>query len=135
MAIWRIQQPIRSLRREKLDGKQCYFIATAYWKKGLHLLSIVDYRNAEQIAVSFQSIIAAGKVLCLPLAAMPYRLFRAIEIFDNALYRNLFFKPGKPGLLYTNAPQVTEHATMSQRDRIFATLTDGDGELNSHYGG
>lgn len=119
----------------EFNGKQSYFVATAFWKKGLHLLSIVDYRSTWDTANSFRSIIAAGKILCRELGCDALQIVSSHRFFDAALRRNLFFKPGKPGLLYTNAPQVTEHASMGQRDKIFATLSDGDGELNSHYGG
>lgn len=122
------------LYEAQVTHQQCYFAATAIRKNGLLVLSIIDYRSTGEPETCFRAIIHAALHLRRVLGCDGLFVASSHRMFDKILRRRGFFRPGQPGLLYTNAPHVTTHATLGERDRIFLTLADGDGDLNSHYG-
>lgn len=112
------------------SSKLVYFVVRKAVWAGMSLLVIVDHRVPFREKKSFQSILTASKSLakasgCDGIVTMSSHVF-----FDEMLRKAIFLKVGRPALILTNAKLDVPSERITARDFVYATMADGDIDLN-----
>lgn len=105
-----------------LDGDpSCFFVVRAASRRGLTVLSLVDYRTAPEHPESFTAILRAVKTLARAGGFDGVATASSVEAFDAALKRAWFFEVGSPVPVLANLAWDPKS--------LFVTLADADSDL------
>ncbi len=105
-----------------LDGDpSCFFVVRAASRRGLSVLSLVDFRTAPECPQAFVAIVRAVKELARAGGFDGVATASSVEAFDAVLKRAWFFEVGSP---------VPVLANLSWDPRsLFVTMADADSDL------
>ncbi len=105
-----------------LDGDpSCFFVVRAATRRGLSVLSLVDYRTAPERADAFAAIVRAVKRLARLGGFDGIATASSVAAFDAILKREWFFEVGSPVPVLANLSW--------QPQGLFVTLADADSDL------
>lgn len=105
-----------------LDGDpSCYFVVRAASRRGLSVLSLVDYRTAPDRPGAFDAIIAAAKELARAGGFDGVATASSVDAFDARLAAAWFREVGAPVPVLANLPEPPKS--------LFVTLADADTDL------
>jgi hypothetical protein len=105
-----------------LDGDpSCFFVVRAASRRGLSVLSLVDYRTAPDRPEAFVAILAAVKRLARAGGFDGVATASSVEAFDAALRAAWFFEVGAPVPVLANLPERPRS--------LFVTMADADTDL------
>ncbi|MEO6026951.1 MAG: hypothetical protein ABIR79_08825 [Candidatus Binatia bacterium] len=105
-----------------LEGDpSCFFVVRAASRRGLTVLSLVDYRTAPDRPEAFAAILRAVKTLARAGGFDGVATASSVDAFDATLKRAWFFEVGSP------VPVLANLAWDPQR--LFVTLADADTDL------
>lgn len=105
-----------------LDGDpSCFFVVRAATRRGLSVLSLVDYRTAPERPEAFDAIVRAMQRLARLGGFDGIATASSVAAFDAALKRAWFFEVGSP-------VPVLANLTWEPKS-LFVTMADADSDL------
>ncbi|MCC6766189.1 MAG: hypothetical protein IT293_16135 [Deltaproteobacteria bacterium] len=105
-----------------LDGDpSCFFVVRAATRRGLSVLSLVDYRTAPERPEAFEAIVRAVKRLARLGGFDGVATASSVAAFDAALKRAWFFEIGSPVPVLANLSWDPKS--------LFVTMADADSDL------
>ena len=105
-----------------LDGDpSCFFVVRAASRRGLSVLSLVDYRTAPERPASFAAIVRAVKRLARLGGFDGVATASSVAAFDATLKRAWFFEVGAPVPVLANLAFEPQH--------LYVTMADADTDL------
>ena len=99
----------------------CFFVVRAASRRGLAVLSLVDYRTAPERPESFQAILGAVKQLARAGGFDGVATASSVGAFDAMLTAAWFREVGAPVPVLANLPQPPQS--------LFVTMADADTDL------
>jgi hypothetical protein len=104
------------------DGDpSCFFVVRAASRRGLAVLSLVDYRTAPDRPEAFAAILRAVKRLARAGGFDGVATASSVAVFDAALKRAWFFEVGSPVPVLANLPWDPQS--------LLVTMADADSDL------
>jgi hypothetical protein len=105
-----------------LDGDpSCFFVVRAASRRGLSVLSLVDYRTAPERPETFTAVVRAVKQLAAAGRFDGVATASSVDVFDAALKAAWFFEVGSPVPILAN--------TRWEPKSLFVTMADADTDL------
>jgi len=105
-----------------LDGDpSCFFVVRAATRRGLSVLSLVDFRTAPERPEAFAAIVRAAKELARVGGFDGIATASSVEAFDAALKSAWFFEVGAPVPVLANLAW--------EPTSLFVTMADADSDL------
>jgi hypothetical protein len=105
-----------------LDGDpSCFFVVRAASRRGLSVLSLVDYRTAPERPEAFAAVVAAVKQLARAGGFDGVTTASSVDAFDAVLTAAWFREVGSPVPVLANLAEPPK--------RLFVTLADADTDL------
>ncbi len=105
-----------------LEGDpSCYFVVRAATRRGLSVLSLVDFRTAPDRPEAFPAIVRAVKQLARVGGFDGVATASSVDRFDAALKAAWFFEVGAPVPVLANLPWDPKS--------LFVTMADADSDL------
>jgi len=105
-----------------LDGDpSCFFVVRAAARRGLSVVSLVDYRTAPERPEAFGAILRAVKQLARAGGFDGVATASSVGAFDAVLKRAWFFEAGSPVPILANLA--------SDPKSLFVTMADADSDL------
>jgi hypothetical protein len=106
----------------RLEGDpSCFFVVRAASRRGLSVLSLVDYRTAHERPEAFAAILRAVKILARAGGFDGVATASSVAAFDAMLKRAWFFEVGSPVPVLANLPWDPKS--------LFVTMADADSDL------
>jgi hypothetical protein len=103
------------------DDPSCFFVVRAATRRGLSVLSIVDYRTAPERPETFDAIVRAAKRLAGLGGFDGIATASSVAAFDVALKRAWFFEVGSPVPVLANLAWDPKS--------LLVTMADADSDL------
>lgn len=105
-----------------LDGDpSCFFVVRAAVRRGLSVVSLVDYRTAPERPEAFGAIVRAVERLARVGGFNGVATASSVDAFDAVLKRAWFFEVGSPVPILANLA--------SDPKSLFVTMADADSDL------
>jgi hypothetical protein len=105
-----------------------YFVVRVIKKKGILILSVVDYRCSFSNKFSFEEIIKATKKLALKIHC-PFVLFSStLKITDNVLENMRFKRIGRDRPMVSTLVTEEDATKINKREYVLVNFADSDGD-------
>jgi len=126
---WRYFSDLHPYTFYKQDDGDDYFVVRTIVKKGITCLVLVDYRCDFSDQQNFVLLLKAVKKVASKLKLSVMIAGSSLRMTDETFYNNRFRSIGRHRPIITTEKFKEEKQRIENREFIFATLADSDGEI------
>jgi len=107
-----------------------FFVVRPILKKGLNLLSLVDYKVSVEDATAWRAILRAAKKITKDTDLDGLVSVSSYDYFSSVFKKEGFFTVGKPAPIVSTVYDTLPAGNISKETTIFITMADSDVDLN-----
>lgn len=127
---WRFFSNLHNYAFYKKVDSDTYFVVRTIVKKRITCLVLVDYRCDFSNQNDFHMLLRAVKKVASKLKLAVLITGSSLKIADEILEKQGFKAKGRPRPIISTEKYKEEQQRINNRELVFATLADSDGEIN-----